>query len=81
MDAVLMFKTLVLSALYNLSDDRIEYQVRDRLSFMRFLGLGLGDRVPDAKTVWLYRDELGAKPARWRSYSSCSTVIWRDRGI
>mgnify|MGYP003602545144 CR=1 FL=1 len=46
-----VFKTLVLSALYNLSDDQIEYQVRDRLSFMRFLGLGLADRVPDAKTV------------------------------
>jgi len=58
MDAVLMFKTLVLSALYNLSDDQIEYQVRDRLSFMRFLGLGLEDRVPDAKTVWLYRERL-----------------------
>lgn len=58
MDAVLMFKTLVLSALYNLSDDQIEYQVRDRLSFMRFLGLGLGGRVPDTKTVWLYRDAL-----------------------
>jgi len=58
MDAVLMFKTLVLSALYNLSDDQIEYQIRDRLSFMRFLGLGLGDQVPDAKTVWLYRDAL-----------------------
>ena len=56
MDAVLMFKTLVLSALYNLSDDQIEYQVRDRLSFRRFLGLGLGDRVPDAKTVWLWRE-------------------------
>ena len=58
MDAVLMFKTLVLSALYNLSDDQIEYQVRDRLSFMRFLGLGLEDRVPDAKAVWLYREGL-----------------------
>ena len=40
-DVIVMFKTLVLSALYNLSDDQIEYQVRDRLSFMRFLGLGL----------------------------------------
>ena len=57
-DAVVMFKTLVLGALYNLSDDQIEYQVRDRLSFMRFLGLGLQDRVPDAKTVWLYREGL-----------------------
>jgi IS5 family transposase len=58
MDAVVMFKTLVLGALYNLSDDQIEYQVRDRLSFMRFLGLGLEDRVPDAKTVWFYREGL-----------------------
>ena len=48
MDSVLMFKTLVLSALYNLSDDQIEYQVRDRLSFMRFLGLrGPGARCQD----------------------------------
>lgn len=58
MDAVLMFKMLVLSALYNLSDDQVEYQIRDRLSFMRFLGLGLGDWVPDAKTVWFYREAL-----------------------
>jgi hypothetical protein len=58
MDAVLMFKTLVLGALYNLSDDQIEYQISDRLSFMRFLGLGLGDRVPDAKTVWLCPEAL-----------------------
>ena len=34
------------------------YQLRDSLSFMRFLGLGLEDRVPDAKTVWLYREHL-----------------------
>jgi len=58
LDAVLMFKTLVLSALYNFFDDQVEYQIRDRLSFIRFLGLGLGDRVPGAKTVWLYREAL-----------------------
>ena len=58
MDAVLMFKALVLSALYNLSDDQIEYQMLDRRSFMRLLGLGLEDRVPDARTVWLYREGL-----------------------
>lgn len=51
MDAVVMFKTLFLGALYNLSDDQIEYQVRDRLSYMQFLDLGLQDRMPDAKTV------------------------------
>ena len=57
-DAVLMFKVLVLQALYSLSDDAAEFQIRDRLSFMRFLGLGLGDRVPDAKTIWLFREQL-----------------------
>ena len=57
-DAVVMFKAIILSALYNLSDDQVEYQLRDRLSFMRFLGLGLEDPVPDAKTVWLYREQL-----------------------
>ena len=59
-DVVLMFKLLILQQLHNLSDDGIEYQVRDRLSFMRFLGLQLEDRVPDAKTVWLYRERLKA---------------------
>ena len=57
-DSVLMFKILVLQSLYNLSDDATEYQIRDRLSFMRFLGLSLGDRVPDAKTIWLFREQL-----------------------
>ena len=57
-DAVAMFKAIVLCELYKLSDDQVEYQLRDRLSFMRFLGLGLEDRVPDAKTVWLYREQL-----------------------
>jgi IS5 family transposase len=57
-DPVLMFKVLILQALYNLSDDQAEFQIRDRLSFMRFLGLTLGDRVPDAKTIWLFREQL-----------------------
>jgi IS5 family transposase len=58
-DEVLMFKMLVIQSLYNLSDNALEFQVRDRLSFMRFLGLGLGDSVPDEKTVWLFREQLG----------------------
>ena len=57
-DVVLMFKILVLQSLYNLGDDATEFQINDRLSFMRFLGLGLGDKVPDAKTIWDFRDEL-----------------------
>ncbi len=57
-DVILMFKILVLQQLHNLSDERIEYQIRDRLSFMRFLGLQLESKVPDAKTVWLFREHL-----------------------
>lgn len=57
-DVVLMFKILVLQQLNNLSDDRIEYQIRDRLSFMRFLGLQLESRVPDSKTIWVFRERL-----------------------
>ena len=56
--AVLMFKILVLQALYNLSDDQAEFVIQDRLSFMRFLGLGLSDKVADAKTIWLFRECL-----------------------
>ncbi len=57
-DVVLMFKTLIIQSLYNLSDDELEYQILDRLTFMRFLGLGPGERVPDAKTIWLFREQL-----------------------
>ncbi len=61
-DRVLMFKVLVLQALYDLSDDQTEFVINDRLSFMRFLGLGLDDRVPDAKTIWLFREHLTQGP-------------------
>jgi IS5 family transposase len=57
-DTILKFKMVVLQALYNLSDEQVEIQVRDRLSFMRFLGLDLNDAVPDATTIWLFREAL-----------------------
>lgn len=57
-DPVMMFKVLVIEAQNNLSDDRAEFLINDRLSFMRFLGLGLHDKVPDAKTIWTFRERL-----------------------
>ena len=62
-DSVLMFKILVLQALRSLSDDQVEFRIRDRLSFMRFLGLGMEDKVPGATTVWLFRELLTAAGA------------------
>ena len=57
-DEVMMFKILILQRMYNLSDDEMEYQLNDRMSFCRFAGIKLGDEVPDAKTIWLFRDNL-----------------------
>ena len=57
-DPVMMFNILVIQTTNNLSDERAEFLINDRLSFMRFLGFGLSDRVPDARTIWLFREKL-----------------------
>ena len=57
-DQVLMFKILILQAMYRLSDERCEYLIKDRISFMRFLGLSLAERVPKARAIWTFRDDL-----------------------
>jgi transposase, IS5 family len=57
-DPVLMFKVLILQAMPALSDERTEFLIEDRLSFMRFLGLRLADAVPDANTIWTFREAL-----------------------
>jgi IS5 family transposase len=57
-DHVLMFKVLILQAMHSLSDERCEYLIKDRLSFMRFLGISLADAVPDANTIWTFREAL-----------------------
>lgn len=60
-DYVMMFKILILQRYYNISDDKMEFSILDRLSFMRFLGLTLSDKVPDAKTIWFFREQLTDK--------------------
>jgi transposase, IS5 family len=57
-DEIILFKMLILQQLYNISDNQMEYQVNDRISFMKFLHLGIEDRVPDATTLWLFREQL-----------------------
>jgi len=76
-----MFKVLILQAAHGLSDERTEYLIKDRLSFMRFLGLGLADVVPDANTIWTFREALtrariDGKPAievLFRAYEAALT--------
>lgn len=55
---LLMFKLLVLQSLYNLSDNKVCFYAQDRLSFMRFLKIGLSEKVPDEKTLWSFREVL-----------------------
>ena len=57
-DPVMMFKALILQAQHNLSDARMEFMIRDRLSWLRFLGLSLGDRTPDENTIRHFRNRL-----------------------
>jgi hypothetical protein len=88
-DAVLMFtalralplaRILVLQALYTLSDDQAEDQLRDRLSFMRFAGLALHDAVPDAKTIWLFREQLVRAGAFERLFARFDAAL-SERGF
>jgi len=57
-DYILMFKILILQRYFSLSDDQVEFQVNDRMSFMRFLDLTIADDIPDSKTVWNFREQL-----------------------
>ncbi len=79
-DPVLMFKVLVLQTLYTLSDDQTEYQLKDRLSFMRFVGLALHEPVPDAKTIWLFREQLTQVGAILRLFKRFDAAL-RDKAV
>ncbi len=57
-DYVLMFKILIIQHFYNISDDQTEFCINDRFSFMQFLHLHIGQRIPDAKTIWHFKNEL-----------------------
>lgn len=57
-DVVMLFKIIILQRYYGLGDQQVEYQILDRLSFKAFLGLASGDKIPDEKTIWSFRERL-----------------------
>lgn len=77
-DPVLKFKMLVLQAMHGLSLEQTEYLVSDRLSWMRFCGLGPGDAVPDANTLWDFREALIARKALDRLFKRLNRAITED---
>jgi transposase, IS5 family len=59
----IMVRTLLLQQLYNLSDERLEFQLLDRLSFQRFVGLRHSSQISDRTTFWTFRERLLAAGA------------------
>ena len=79
-DYVLMFKILLLQEWNHIADDNTEYLINDRLSFQRFLCLTLGDKVPDAKTIWAFREGI-TKSGRSKELFALFTRLMEERGI
>lgn len=73
LDSILMFKVLILQKYYNLSEEETEFQILDRFSFQRFLGLSVSDKVPDKNTIWLFKQRLGVEgvTALFDHFSGC----------
>lgn len=78
-DRLLMFKILVLQSIYDLSDAEAEFQINDRSSFRRFLGLTISNRIPDEKTIWLFREQLG--PEVMHTLMENFIAFLRDEGV
>jgi IS5 family transposase len=79
-DLILMFKILILQRYYNLSDEQTQYQILDRLSFCRFLGLSLDDKVPDEKTIWDFRERLTSAGLEAELFEAFAELLAR-RGL
>jgi len=54
----LMVRVLVAQQIFNLSDEQMEYQLLDRLSFQRFVGLRRSSQIPDRTTIWIFKERL-----------------------
>jgi IS5 family transposase len=79
-DAVLMFKITMLQQWYGLSDMALEYQVNDRVSFCRFLGLEFGGKVPDGNTIWDFKEALRAQGVDRRLFDLFNEKL-EEKGI
>ena len=77
-DAILMFKILILQSLYNLSDEGLEYQILDRYSFSRFLGLHAASKVPDCTTIWRFRNDLANAGVVETLFSQFNTFLFEN---
>ena len=75
-----MFKILILQKYYNLSDEQTEFQINDRTSFKQFLNLKLGDKIPDEKTIWHFKEQLANKNLSLKLFELFTKQLM-DKGI
>ena len=69
-DKLMLFKVCLLQSWYGLSDDQAEYQINDRLSFQRFLGIDLSTKVPDKNTIWTFKEDLSNSDIEYEIFTS-----------
>jgi len=80
-DYVMMFKILILQRLYNLSDEQMEFQLNDRMSFKRFAGLDFSHRVPDCNTIWNFRQGLAKNDNERKLFNRFYAVLEEKKMI
>jgi len=79
-DKLMMFKILILQKYYNLSDEQTEFQINDRTSFKQFLGLKIGDTIPDEKTIWHFKEQLANKNLTQQLFDQFATMLM-NKGV
>jgi IS5 family transposase len=78
-DKLMMFK-IILQRYYNLSDEQTEFRIKDRLSFIQFLGLQIGNSIPDQKTIWHFKEQLKKKKLSKELFELFTTQLI-DNGV
>jgi len=75
LDVILMFKAMVIQRLFNLSDEQLEFQITDRSTFTRFLGLNSGETIPDYTSFWGFRESLMEKDLERKLFNQFSAKL------
>jgi IS5 family transposase len=75
--ALVLFKAMLLQQWHGLSDPELEDALKDRLSFRRFLGVSLSERLPDHSSLWRFREQLAASGLADRAFTIITAQIER----
>src|SRR5208282_1349730 len=75
--ALMLFKAMLLQQWHGLSDPELEGALKDRLSFRRFLGVSLSERLPDHSSLWRFREQLAESGLAERAFTIITAQIER----